>query len=82
VFFSNRFSNYFFALAAPRRVYLDAIGALPTPEEAAQFLKDPDPAGRAALIGRLLGRALFSGHSGQPVAGRGGPCLGPHQYIP
>jgi len=39
-----------------RRVYLDVIGTLPTPEEAAQFLKDPDPHKRAALIDRLLDR--------------------------
>ncbi len=42
------------------RVYLDVIGTLPTPEEAAQFLKDEDPNKRAALIDRLLARAEFA----------------------
>jgi hypothetical protein len=43
-----------------RRVYLDVIGTLPTGDEAAQFLKDPDPAKRAALIDRLLERDEFA----------------------
>jgi hypothetical protein len=45
-----------------RRAYLDVIGTLPTPEEAARFLKDPDPAKRAALIDRLLERDEFAGY--------------------
>src|SRR5579872_3448543 len=43
-----------------RRVYLDAIGTLPTGEEAAKFLADPDPARRATLIDRLLDRPEFA----------------------
>ena len=43
-----------------RRVYLDVIGTLPTAEEASQFLADPDPAKRAALIDRLLERHEFA----------------------
>ena len=43
-----------------RRVYLDVIGTLPTPEEASQFLKDGDPAKRSALIDRLLDRREFA----------------------
>jgi hypothetical protein len=43
-----------------RRVYLDAIGTLPTPGEAAQFLRDPDPARRSVLIDRLLERDEFA----------------------
>ncbi|HEV3196333.1 MAG TPA: DUF1553 domain-containing protein [Bryobacteraceae bacterium] len=42
-----------------RRVYLDLIGTLPTPEEASQFLKDRSPARRSALIDRLLERPEF-----------------------
>ena len=43
-----------------RRVYLDVIGTLPTPDEASQFLSDQDPGKRAALIGRLLARSEFA----------------------
>ena len=43
-----------------RRVYLDVIGTLPTPEEVLQFLKDPDPNKRAALVDRLLEREEFA----------------------
>ncbi|MGP8243556.1 MAG: DUF1549 domain-containing protein, partial [Bryobacteraceae bacterium] len=39
-----------------RRAYLDVIGTLPTPEEAARFLHDPDAGKRGALIDRLLER--------------------------
>jgi hypothetical protein len=42
-----------------RRVYLDAIGTLPTAKEAAAFLADPAPNKRAALIDRLLDRDEF-----------------------
>jgi hypothetical protein len=42
-----------------RRVYLDAIGTLPTAREAAAFLADPAPNRRAALIDRLLDRGEF-----------------------
>jgi hypothetical protein len=45
-----------------RRVYLDVIGTLPTPEEASQFLSDQDPNKRGALIGRLLERNEFAGY--------------------
>ncbi|MGQ9574593.1 MAG: DUF1553 domain-containing protein [Thermoguttaceae bacterium] len=42
-----------------RRVYLDAIGALPTPEEVRAFLADADPQKRSKLIDRLLEREEF-----------------------
>jgi Protein of unknown function (DUF1553)/Protein of unknown function (DUF1549) len=45
-----------------RRVYLDATGTLPTAQEAAQFLKDPDPHKRRALIDRLLERDEFAAY--------------------
>ena len=38
-----------------RRAYFDAIGSLPTVEEATAFLDSPDPAKREKLIDRLLG---------------------------
>jgi mono/diheme cytochrome c family protein len=37
-----------------RRVYLDTIGLLPTPEQTDAFLFDPAPDKRAALVRRLL----------------------------
>ncbi|MBM3745427.1 MAG: DUF1553 domain-containing protein [Acidobacteria bacterium] len=43
-----------------RRVYLDVIGTLPTPEEASQFLADQNPGKRAALVDRLLEREEFA----------------------
>ncbi len=43
-----------------RRVYLDVIGTLPTPEEVLRFLKDPDPNKRAALVDALLEREEFA----------------------
>jgi hypothetical protein len=43
-----------------RRVYLDAIGTLPTAREAADFLADQDPNKRAVLIDRLLERDEFA----------------------
>lgn len=43
-----------------RRVYLDAIGTLPTAAEADAFLKNPAPDKRAALIDRLLERDEFA----------------------
>jgi hypothetical protein len=43
-----------------RRVYLDAIGTLPTAQEAAGFLEDQDPNKRGALIDRLLERHEFA----------------------
>ena len=45
-----------------RRVTLDTIGLLPTPEERAEFLADarPAPERRAALVDRLLERREFS----------------------
>jgi hypothetical protein len=43
-----------------RRAYLDVIGTLPTPEEAAKFLHDPDPGKRGALIDSLLARDEFA----------------------
>ena len=42
-----------------RRAYLDAIGTLPTPEEAAKFLADRTADKRGILIDRLLERNEF-----------------------
>lgn len=43
-----------------RRVYLDTIGTLPTPEEARRFLGDASSDRRARLIDELLARPEFS----------------------
>ena len=43
-----------------RRVYLDAIGTLPTSDEARAFIEDRDPNKRSALIDRLLAREEFA----------------------
>ena len=43
-----------------RRVHLDVIGALPTPEEARAFLDSTDPQKRAKLVDRLLERDEFA----------------------
>ena len=43
-----------------RRVYLDAIGTLPTAEETKDFLADQNPKKRAMLIDRLLERKEFA----------------------
>ena len=37
-----------------RRIYLDAVGRIPTPEEVKSFVKDGNPDKRAALIDKLL----------------------------
>ncbi len=43
-----------------RRVFLDVIGTLPTPEEVRRFLHDPRSDKRAALIESLLAREEFA----------------------
>jgi hypothetical protein len=43
-----------------RRVYLDTIGVLPTPEEARAFLDSKDPAKRSKLIDWLLERDEYA----------------------
>ncbi|MDX2269681.1 MAG: DUF1549 domain-containing protein [Bryobacter sp.] len=43
-----------------RRAYLDTIGALPTAEEAENFLADPSPDKRAKLVDHLLARDEFN----------------------
>jgi hypothetical protein len=43
-----------------RRVYLDTLGILPTAAEARDFLANPSPNKRAALIERLLARNEFA----------------------
>ncbi len=43
-----------------RRVYLDATGVLPTPDEVRAFLADGDPQKRSKLIDRLLERDEFA----------------------
>ena len=42
-----------------RRVYLDVIGLIPTPEEVVSFLEDPRPDKRARLIDALLERPEY-----------------------
>jgi len=43
-----------------RRVYLDVIGTLPTPEEARRFLADQRPQKRAKLVDELLDRPEYA----------------------
>jgi hypothetical protein len=43
-----------------RRVYLDCIGVLPTPEEVRAFAADADPAKRVKLVDTLLARPEFN----------------------
>jgi hypothetical protein len=38
-----------------RRAFLDAIGTLPTPDEARRFVESTEPAKREQLVDRLLG---------------------------
>lgn len=45
-----------------RRVYLDTIGILPTPDEARAFLADTQPGKRSRLIDALLDRPEFVDH--------------------
>jgi hypothetical protein len=43
-----------------RRLYLDAVGTLPTPDEVRAFLADTDPNKRAKAIDRVLDRGEFT----------------------
>ncbi len=43
-----------------RRAYLDAIGTLPTAQEARDFIRDESPDKRSALVDRLLEREEFA----------------------
>jgi hypothetical protein len=43
-----------------RRVYLDVVGLLPTPEEYDRFMKNPATNKREALVDELLGRKEFA----------------------
>ena len=45
-----------------RRIYLDAVGRVPTDDEAAIFLKDRDPEKRRKLIDKLLLSAGYRSH--------------------
>ncbi|HHK40880.1 MAG TPA: DUF1549 domain-containing protein, partial [Planctomycetaceae bacterium] len=45
-----------------RRVSIDLIGRLPTPEEARRFLEDPSSDKRARLVDQLLERREFADH--------------------
>src|SRR5690606_7767592 len=45
-----------------RRVHLDLIGRLPTPEEARTFLADSDPDKRVKLVDSLLERPEYADH--------------------
>lgn len=48
-----------------RRVYLDTIGTLPTPDEARRFLEDRDPANRSRLAAELLQRPEYADYWAQ-----------------
>ena len=43
-----------------RRVFIDVIGTLPTPQEVQRFMQDPRPDKRAVLIDSLLSRDEFA----------------------
>src|SRR5688572_17070439 len=43
-----------------RRVHLDLVGTVPTHDETAAFLADPDPVKRAKLVDRLLADPRFA----------------------
>jgi len=43
-----------------RRVHLDVVGQLPSPEERARFLDDPTPDKRATLVAELVERVEFT----------------------
>ncbi|MFH1923532.1 MAG: DUF1549 domain-containing protein [Planctomycetota bacterium] len=43
-----------------RRIHLDVIGTLPTPDEVRAFLADADPQKRSKLVDRLLARDEFA----------------------
>ena len=45
-----------------RRVYLDAVGAIPTPVQVRSFVADKDPAKRDKLIDSLIGTDQFADH--------------------
>jgi len=60
-----------------RRASLDAIGVLPTPEQARGFLADPDPQKRNKLIDRLLEN---SGAYGDHWAGKWADLLRPNPF--
>ncbi|MEX0820357.1 MAG: DUF1549 and DUF1553 domain-containing protein [Pirellulaceae bacterium] len=45
-----------------RRVYIDIIGTLPTPDEVREFLADPGTGKREQLIDRLLDRPEYAEH--------------------
>lgn len=45
-----------------RRVYIDIIGTLPTPDEVREFLADPSEGKREQLIDRLLERPEYAEH--------------------
>ncbi|MEM7013108.1 MAG: DUF1549 domain-containing protein, partial [Verrucomicrobiota bacterium] len=46
-----------------RRVYLDAIGRIPTLKEAREFLQSEDPNKRASLIQQLLNSEGYVSHT-------------------
>src|SRR5262249_31142832 len=46
-----------------RRVYLDALGALPRPDEVRSFLADTDPNKRAHWIDKILNRPEFADYA-------------------
>jgi hypothetical protein len=43
-----------------RRLYLDVLGILPTPEEARSFIQDPSPTKRDVMIDRVLQRDEYA----------------------
>src|SRR4051812_25007278 len=48
-----------------RRACLDLVGKVPTAGEARDFLSDPDPNKRAALVGRLLDSPAYAARTAQ-----------------
>jgi hypothetical protein len=59
-----------------RRASLDAAGALPTPEQAREFLADPDSDKRSKLIDRLLQSPTYADH----WANKWGDLLRPNPF--
>ena len=59
-----------------RRVYIDVIGRLPTPEEARNYLNDTDPSKRVKLIDQLLERTEYADNR----ANRWADLLRPNPY--
>jgi len=59
-----------------RRVHLDLIGRIPTPDEVREFLADKNPNKRVAVVDRLLDRPEYADH----WAGKWADLLRPNPY--